>query len=70
MGNHPARIFLMKHVFRITYERPWGRFTVHTVKFHTKEDAKLAFLRSHEGCRFVDIKDVTHEFYKNHEKIS
>lgn len=52
----------MNPIYRITYQRPWGKCVVNTTQFADETELRIAFARSYKGCELLKIEDVTKEY--------
>jgi hypothetical protein len=56
---------LVNPIYRITYQRPWGKCVVNTTQFATEAELRIGFAKSYKGCDLLEIQDVTKEYLPN-----
>jgi hypothetical protein len=52
----------MNPIYRITYQRPWGKCVVNTTQFANEAELRIGFAKSYKGCDLLQIEDVTKEY--------
>ena len=55
----------MNTIYRITYQRPWGKCVVNTAQYNTEDQLRAGFEKSYPGCEILSIEDVTKEYLPN-----
>lgn len=50
-------------IYKITYQRPWGRCTVNTAQFQNETDLRQRFAQSYPDCELLTVEDVTSHFF-------